>query len=259
MVFELCKSMTIEEARKLPLDKYYIQLKRDGSREKLVFKGGKLVGMLNRRNFNRIDRFSHLKDIRFKDVDDMIIDGELVYIKSWKSDKEDFQGLLKSENWNKAVFIAFDLTRKDGKDLTLLPYRTRYAMLSDLYTFNMRHNTLFRIAKNLDINRLWSKVIDEDREGIVLKPKDSKYYGSRTNWIKVKVKKQTDITFTSYTRHNKGITLQSEEGIRVACNGKQSIEVAEKCDRNGFVVGEVNYMRRNPSGKLYQPIWSKLK
>jgi len=258
MKHALCESVNEDSIEYYDLKKYHIQEKKDGTRCFAMIKDGHILELLNRRGINPLKKYPQLKQDQFRHTNNAIIDGEICVNTNGKSD---FQALLSKENWTKAVFYAFDLLSLDNTDLTTLPYATRYAMLKDLIERNdLKHIKLVKNYPAKLFNGLWISIKETHREGLVLKESDSPYIPKRSKkWLKLKTVQQADVIFTGYDTNPKGITLTNEKGIRVSCLGEQHHAVRKEIDEKGSALCEINYLRINPSGKFFQPTFSKLK
>ena len=257
MKHALCSKLVPESIDLINIDEYSIQEKKDGTRCFAIIKDGVVLELLNRRQNNPIEKYPQLAEDKFDDT--YILDGEIIVETDGKSD---FQALLNKENWDKAVFIVFDILSKGQFSVRHLPYRTRYAILKDIFrNHQFKHFRL--IEEQDDYNKAWDWVLDTKREGLVLKKWDSMYSERRTKkWFKVKHTKQLDIIFTGFEKNPKGVTLTTTFNgvlLRVLCAGNQANSVVREIVENGTALCEINYLRLNPSGKLFQPTFSKLK
>jgi ATP-dependent DNA ligase len=82
------------------------------------------------------------------------------------------------------MFIAFDLLRQDGRELTGRPLRDRRARLENVVVGSDLVLPVRRLAKNGF--EAWSEVIAHDYEGLVAKDESSLYEAGPTRrWLKV--------------------------------------------------------------------------
>ncbi len=85
------------------------------------------------------------------------------------------------------MFMAFDLLRQDGRELTGRPLRDRRARFENVVAGNDLVLPVRRLARNGF--EAWAEVIARDHEGLVAKDEASLYEaGSTRLWLKVKQK-----------------------------------------------------------------------
>ena len=156
------------------------------------------------------------------------------------------------------TFVVFDILECNGQDMRKLPLKARRKGLEVLGI--ERFGNFKLVKQSTDVLGLWKEVTDLGGEGIIIKEVDSPYLeGKRSStWRKVKDIKEVDLTFTKYERHNRGITVTSDKGIRVTVNGYQSQEVAEQIDIKGRCTGTIRHLGQTATGKYRQPTWMKL-
>ena len=248
MNFELCKP--IDDIGKLKLDKYICEEKKDGTRTFMFIDNYKVTKLLNRSNYNDLEVYSHFKEIELP-INQAVLDGEMVVI---KDNKTQLNLLQQRENWKKAIFIVFDILEIDNKDLRDLPLIDRKKYLEKIKS---KHISIIDYSN--DFSTLWKKVVAEDREGVVLKLKNSKYIGYRSgNWLKYKNWKETTLEFKDYEENDKGITLFNDKH-RVAINGVKSAEVRHIIEKKGRVNVEISYLRQTETGHYLQPRFKEVK
>lgn len=143
-----------------------------------------------------------LKTLQFPEIipvlpEDTIIDGEIcIPLSDYSSDFELMQKRMNLQNKqtinylatkNPCKFMAFDILKLRGRDLTSLSYKDRRVILSDLVELTEHKNLeLVQVGTPFD---MWNKVIEKDGEGIVLKKLRGNYYDQ---WIKRKNWKEFD-------------------------------------------------------------------
>jgi len=176
-LFELCSKTELN-----PNIKYHYSLKYDGSRSFVVIQGGKIVKLLNRRGYDRLDgRFPHFKDFKFNF--DAIIDAEIVCYD--ETGKSSLFNLLQKENWSKARLVAFDILKLGDKNLMREKFCVRWKQLVGV--LKSANPFQIQIAKEFSsLEKGWKYVIDGNYEGIVAKAINSYYMGGRSKrWIKM--------------------------------------------------------------------------
>jgi ATP-dependent DNA ligase len=114
-----------------------------------------------------------------------VLDGELVAFGS--DGKPDFERVCERMLHRHAeiplTFIAFDLLRLDGRDLTRQPHRERRRTLEELELVDAR----WRVPEAFDDGRaLWSAVCEHELEGMVAKRLHEPYVPGARSWVKVK-------------------------------------------------------------------------
>jgi bifunctional non-homologous end joining protein LigD len=83
-------------------------------------------------------------------------------------------------------FIAFDVLELNGVSTVDLPWRERRRLLDDLELEGSHWST----SPCFDDGRaLWQAVVDQALEGIVAKPKGSRYIPGERGWTKIKNRK----------------------------------------------------------------------
>jgi ATP-dependent DNA ligase len=81
------------------------------------------------------------------------------------------------------TFVVFDVLRRDGDDLTALPYRERRAGLERLGLDGPRWTT----SETFDDGQaLYGAVCERGLEGVVAKRATSRYRPNERGWVKVK-------------------------------------------------------------------------
>jgi hypothetical protein len=110
-----------------------------------------------------------------------------------------------------------------------------------------------------NIKALWEKIKLDNKEGMVLKIKDSIYVFKRSNaWLKYKTLKEVDLKMDKYTINNAGIRLENKDGIAVQCSGIQSEFVKHQLDKNGEVTITMQYLEKTKDGKFRFPSFRKV-
>lgn len=256
-----------EQDKPFEREGWIAEKKYDGSRVKIVIDNG-IEKMVTRRGEEISDKFPEFEDIEVEGK--YVLDGEICYFENGKSrfnkllfrtnQENEFKIDILSEKMP-CKLVVFDVLKVNGKDLRHIELQNRVGKLDKFMDKIKNGREHFKRPKqytnSLD---LWEKVERNNLEGIILKDLSSKYTGERSKkWLKVKNWSEAVLEFGEYEENNKGITLENEEGIRVAVLGKQSKRVKGKLEDNGSVKCEIQYLERTEAGKYRQPTFKRLK
>lgn len=214
---------TNSHLKKLIQHGYVIEPKLDGSRHMLKNENDQVTIL---RESGRI------KNIQFPEIasnvlipSDTILDGEVCYLKS--DLVSDFYSVLPRENLLNhsrinllskklpLTFVAFDIIKYQGKDLTELNYTTRREYLNKIQT-----NNNLKVITNYNLDQ-YVKLDKTNMEGIVLKNPNSNYNADQ---FKFKFYIETDFNVIGFTSENRLIS---------------ALELADQ-DKN--YVGKCNYI-----------------
>ncbi len=275
----LCK----EEDEPFNRENWIAEKKYDGSRVKIVIDDG-IEKMVTRRGEEISHKFPEFEDVEVEG--EYVLDGEVCRFpyttKTGENNYEPLYHINKSnEKFNKLLFrtnqenefkidilsekmpcklVVFDVLKVNGEDLRHTELENRVGKL-EMFIDKIKEGREHFIKPKQHTNALdlWQKVKDNNLEGLILKNLKSKYRGERSSeWRKVKNWEETTLEFQEYEEHNKGITMENEEGIRVSVLGNQSKGVAEKIDKNGSVEAEIQYLERTEAGKYRQPTFKRV-
>lgn len=241
----LCSSMSPEEARSIVAKgNHIVEPKLDGVRAYII------DGLLyNRRGDiinDKFPEFEGLKDIKGTFDGEIICDGgDFSTVASRVHTKDKLMRSVLSKKFP-ATFVCFDMVlpsllmeRKVRLENASLPSWVR------------------KISYSEDFDAMWSDVLEYEKEGVVLKRKDSLYQeGVRSpDWNKVKNFCETIVTFTNLEEQPRGITLETDDGRRVVVNGSKADDIRESFEREGFVKGEIQYLKQADSDAWRFPSW----
>jgi ATP-dependent DNA ligase len=254
----LCGS--IKSLNEVVLDRYIAEEKFDGERI-MVLKKGKEVTLLNRRGRFKEDVYIELKE-ELQTLDfDFIIDGEVCSTNGLFNDLQkrallqDAQKIAERRDSIPIIFHIFDIVELNGNNLTLEPLMKRKNILEDKF-LNLKTAEVCSYFQGAEeINDLWKYVVENKKEGIILKIKDSIYQFKRSNsWLKMKNFKEIEIEFNKYELNNAGVKIT---------NGFHEVQVQgipranwiiEKMNKGEGVKVIVQYLEKlEPSGKLRFP------
>jgi len=260
----LCAKGEIEE---LPYRKSeIIELKYDGDRAGIHYNTEQgIYRLLNRRGVDVLFRYPELQGLKLP-CENAVIDGELCVIRDGRSVFNggiDLRSHLKDKEKIRqrsidtpVTFVAFDILWLNGRAVTDLPLFKRKELLSSVLPVDDE-----RIHKPLDFQepiQAWNFVLENNEEGLIVKQRDSTYKNGRSPyWTKYKNTKETDIRFTSYEIHPKGLTLTNGKH-RVVCNGGQSEDVKIAIDQYGLAICTIRHLGITEAGQYRQPTFMKL-
>lgn len=231
----LCQPMPYERAVELMRmegHKWLCQEKYDGVRA--YIENGRIY---DRRQKEITDRFPELVGIPKLPF---VIDGELIcdefnQIAGRMHTKAAFDRRLLGQK-HPATFMAFDVCI--GGSLS-----KRMEFLEQLE--KEKFPPWMKVAPLVEsFDEEWKRVLEETREGLVLKNIESGYqYGKRSpDWLKVKAFQETTAIFTKLDEHPKGVRLETDDGRSVNVNGAQAEQVRRKFEQEGKVECEVQYL-----------------
>ncbi len=139
----------------------------------------------------------------------VVLDGEIVALDQ-KGQPAGFQRLQNRINLaesksgsaaNRVAFIAFDILRDRGEDLTALPFTARRARLERV--FRNPGSPILRLSEMVpaDGRALYRRALASGWEGLIAKRADSAYHpGRRTHdWRKLKILREQEFVVTGWT------------------------------------------------------------
>jgi ATP-dependent DNA ligase len=157
---------------------------------------------------------------------------------------------------NPAKFMVFDMVDFDDE------LSERRKQLEDWYRNNNRiYNWISLVSQYpfSDFNRLWTDVIDNRKEGLVMKFLHSNYEERRSSyWRKLKAFIEIVVDFKKWEEHPKGITIETDDGRRVVVNGWQADEVRKQIQKNGSALCEIQYLPQKNSNAWRFPSFRNL-
>lgn len=265
-----------------------IQIKLDGFKTQAIKDKAGAVKLYTRRGEDFTSNVPNLvKDLEDKMKNGSFFLGELVWEdKNGKQSISDIQTVvgsspekahekLKSNN-GKAIFYVYDLLWLNGSDITKKDYIERYNKLKGLVgngtnTIKMVDNYTYS-----DKDKAINDALKVNAEGIVLKPKDSKYkYGAKGSneqqgeWAKFKPGDKAKVDEVILNKYSKGEdklifpAYQYENGKLLEVGKLSGLpkeeeeQIKNKIDDDKIVVVEVTFQERMPSKKLRHMGWSR--
>jgi len=261
----LCKTMNKHDLLtfcKVCGNKWVAEEKYDGDRVQMRVKDSSYT-LINRGLNNVTNRYPELEGVK----GDFLVDGEMCVIDdngvsqfnegiSYRSHCISQTAIDNARKEYPVTYVVFDILELNGHNLRNKPFIERRSILEGL---NIQHDHIILSELSDDIIGLWSKVTSKGGEGIILKQKSSLYHDNKRRdcWRKVKDVKEVDLSFVKYEPHNKGITVTSDEGIRITVNGTQSSDVANTIDSEDECMITVRHLGQTNTGKYRQPVFLK--
>jgi bifunctional non-homologous end joining protein LigD len=246
--------------------KWIAEIKEDGDRVRAVVTP-EGVALYNRRGVEVSDVYPELQDLK-SDAESFMLDGEMCVLDdrgvsqfntgiTHRSHCKTPESIKKAMAGYKVTYVVFDVLSVNNEDLRQQDLEIRKQTLEHL---NIRHPNVKLVEWTYDINDMWDRITQLGGEGIILKRLGSKYEeNTRSNaWLKVKDIKEVDLVFSKFEDHNKGITIETAEGIRCVVNGSQAQEVKQHLLDDGQVKVTIRHLGQTETGKYRQPVYMKL-
>jgi ATP-dependent DNA ligase len=241
----LCEAVEIERVWSLITNGDYIfEEKYDGVRA--YIEDGKLF---DRRGVDITQRFPEFVGIEKLDG----LDGEIVIrgklfgeVAGRMHLREKFQIKMLSKH-NPATFVAFDCFKPNADKL--IARKEKLQGIVAAARCEWLEASPYWDATADEIQTMWVQIVEEQREGIVIKHKGGHYlFGDRSSlWMKCKAWKEAIATFTKLDVHPKGVRLETADGRSVNVNGAQAQEVKKLFEKNGKVTCEVQFLPQKDS------------
>jgi len=258
----LCKGVGAEEVIK-NLDNYkdyYVEFKYDGIRAFIVVENGN-VKIINRDKNNITKYFPEIVN-EAKKLPDNIYDGEIVSIENEnpanvlvRLTDNDLKIKLLSKMYP-CRFYCFDIV---GKDYCQMPLEYRKKVLDKIWNDHYFEQEFKYIVKvpyyEIDMfSQLWYDVVKVlNKEGLILKHKQSKYYfDKRTEyWIKVKNLKEEIVEIVDYEKHPAGAVFITKDGNRINLNGiDMANKVINALSQGKKILFEIEYLEKTKDNKF---------
>ena len=177
-------------------DGWLFELKYDGFRA-IYARSGNDAALRSRNDLDLGERFPSVWKALAKIAgDEFVLDGEIVALDSDGVPR--FQ-LLQRGAGGKLVYVAFDLLRRDGRDLTSLPLEERRR---ELAAFLARPPAGIARSETIDapVEQALAAVSDAGYEGLVGKRLGSTWSQRRSkDWIKLKAQGRQEFAVVGYT------------------------------------------------------------
>lgn len=255
----LCDSINEEEFNSMDLNDFYGNNKEDGERI-IAIKKGDRVELWNRRNVEKgfvyEEIINSLKKLDF----DFVIDGEVTTHDGIFNSLQRRAGVRNPIEIKRRMveipvkYMIFDIIRLEDKDLTKLPLSDRIKFLDKFK--GIENVEILPYLEGEDIRKLWDLVKTQDKEGIILKAKNSVYEFRRAKtWIKLKNFKEIEIEFGEYEVNNAGVKLSTGfYEVQVQDDSSDRVEkIKKKIDKGEKVKVVIQYLERTKDNKLRFP------
>jgi bifunctional non-homologous end joining protein LigD len=262
------------------LDKegYIYEPKLDGVRAILSY--GKKSTFTSRNGKDLTSKYANITLPRIY-ANSCLIDGEIVAYNS--KGNPDFNLL---ENGGDAVFVAFDIIKKNGLDLRNKPLIERKKILKQTLCGNVSVQVIFYSEHG---RKLWNLIKKRKAEGVIAKKKYSTYSDGRRSdsWLKIKITNTVDAIIVGFTQSKRMISSLAlglyDDGNIVFVGkvgtgfkssfidnfSKQLMKIKIKKRINNFpeeaiavkprYVAEVEYLEFTPNNKLRAPVFKRLR
>ena len=273
---------------------YLFELKFDGARCLAYL--DKSTELRNKRNLIQNAKFPELMAMHRQVRQRCILDGELFVMVDGKPNFFELQRRTLMSNAFKielavkklpANFVAFDMLYLDDKLITDLPLTERKTLLSQ----NVTENECLAVSRYIETKGcdLYALAVQNTLEGIVAKPKNSRYFFDRRSkdWIKIKYLKDDDFVICGYILKSEGVcslvlgqycdgmlTYKGHVTLGVSRQDFKHMLAIKRLDSPSFsvptgneeavwlepvLVCTVKYMEKTASGSLRQPVFKGLR
>ncbi len=211
------------------ISNWIIQPKIDGERVKLV-KHGKVVSLINRRGFEKINKFPEIKE-------DIIPDGEFDGELFIPSQEKQYGSLSLTttrsnasvgkvdlfRNCYPAKLILFDLLKMGNKDWQNVSYALRYNILKKLFA-PLKCKSIFVIDNFSSLSEAMEIIEEYDIEGLIFRNPRAKYFHGRSKdvlkWKRTK-KETFDVGFfTQKINEDEPMKNKRISALGLYANGK---------------------------------------
>jgi DNA ligase D-like protein (predicted ligase) len=189
---------------------YVFEPKVDGIRAVCEKRDGRLQ-FFNRTCRDVTARYPELDFARSLDAGTCVLDGEIV--RYGPSGGPDFTALMQRHLGTDRIrahdrairYVAFDVVRMDGRDLTRLPLAERKEILRQTIA---RHPHLEIVAETRDGHRLWNLIEERGLEGVMAKNASSRYAAGRRSsaWLKIKAFQTLDAVIVGFTTERRPVS-----------------------------------------------------
>ena len=242
--------LKIDEAKFMNLSNFVFERKYDGSRT--LFMNGKIVS----------DKRDGFKEKRYPQISqalnnlNAVLDGEL-----WvESDR--VVELSRTENWNEAKFIIFDILELNGQNLRALPLKARREILEQ----QKFSPPIFVAEQYKTFDEAWDLANKENWEGLIAKDLSSPYLEKRSPyWFKLKRYSEAVVVIDKLEQTDKQLhgTFICNDGnlndIRVGSLSTKYVDEYLKAVSEGKEVkAEIQYLNKTTNGHYFQPCLKRL-
>jgi len=243
---------TLEEAKRKSLTTHTIvQRKYDGTR--IIFKEGRL---LSERDIDRASRFKQIAEA-LKGFNG-ILDGEVCILPNGT-----VFDVSSKKNWNKAVYVVFDMIEFDGKNMRDLPLSER----KELLELHLPRSPFLQLPQGFkSVEEGWKAVIDNNWEGLVLKEPTSQYGNAglldrdrQKCWLKLKRVFEAKEEIVGYDDGSVKGAFILANGSRISALSASIVRDYKQMRARGRVFADFNYLMKTKDGNYFQPVLTRLK
>ncbi len=223
-------------------DDWQFEMKYDGYRLQLAIGEG-TVALRTRSGLDWTDRFPDIvnaaKQLR---VSKTILDGEaIVFGTDGLADYSRLVAAIKQGGVG-VQFVAFDLLRREDRDLTALPLSDRRAALETIIDERRSSGSAIRLAPAVtDGGReLLARVAEAGGEGIIAKRRSSAYHSRRSSsWLKIKAILREDAVVIGWVpspagRHFASLLLAFRLRVGLRYVGRVGTGFTARVEREAF-------------------------
>lgn len=235
------KQITPEDMFKLDVGKYYPERKEDGM---LMYY---IDGMLfSDRMINNTSKYPHIASELSDFPKGLILVGEM------HIENGNVFDVNTKANFDRARYCIFDIIQYEGVSIKDKPIEERWKLIEALFEkYGASQEMIERPFSSGTYSDMWMQVEANKWEGLVLKPKGSKY---GVGWLKCKLLQEIKIRILAYDpKESKGAFIL-DGGNR--CDALSSAYVQQFADisaRGKTAIAEVQYPFLTKDGHLFQP------
>ena len=225
---------------------FIFEPKVDGIRATCEKNGG--IRLFNRSCRDITARYPEFNFAEVINAESCTLDGEIVLYN--ERGNPDFTAIMQRHlsigrihTLDRAIrYVAFDILKKDGRDLTALPLLERKSILKETIG---KHPHLELVVFTKDGHRLWDFIVKRNAEGVIAKKEASKYeVGRRSNsWIKIKAFNSIEAVIVGFTTEKKAVSA-----VAVAAYSDDTLQFVGKVG-TGIAERDVRILR-----ELLEPI-----
>ena len=186
----------LAKAGELPTgDGWLHEIKWDGYRCLAFVDGGRVAMISRSAKSNYVEAFPHVAQVLAK-WPNVVLDGELVDLSQ--------QGpAMSGARKNGASLLVFDVLELDGEDKRSLPLIERRFLLEHAmaHTFEELGDGVVMLSPVFEDGvALLAEVAERRLEGVMSKPKSSRYVDGHRGWVKVKLRNQQEFVVLGWTK-----------------------------------------------------------
>jgi DNA ligase-1 len=199
----LCQTGDLPDLKRLG---YVSEPKYDGTRVLVIKEKGE-VSLQNRHGVDYTGRLPEIVKAAKGVQGDFTVDGEAVYIDPQTGEEEFTPSQIRCSTHIPDYMLrqqypitlkGFDLIKLNDEDLTDKPFWRRKELLKEL----LHSDVIQYVPYTEDLQNAWIEVLKQEREGLVIKDKNSRYtLNDRSwSWLKVKNWRSEECNVAGYTQ-----------------------------------------------------------